>query len=46
MAEVIDVYDKRWGIDSTVRDIKENRFGMGMADIHTTFPDAIHHNVA
>lgn len=34
-AEVINLYGKRWGIETTFRNIKDHKFGMGMAHIHT-----------
>jgi len=33
--EIVEWYGRRWGIESSFRDIKSYRFGMGMADIHT-----------
>lgn len=37
-AEVINLYGKRWGIETTFRDIKDNKFGLGMAHVHTASP--------
>lgn len=37
-AEVINLYGKRWGIETTFRDIKDHKFGLGMAHVHTTSP--------
>jgi hypothetical protein len=37
-AKVINLYGKRWGIETTFRDIKDNKFGLGMAHVHTTSP--------
>ena len=34
-AAVINLYAKRWGIESSFRDLKDYKFGMGMAHIHT-----------
>ena len=33
--EIVQWYGRRWGIESSFRDIKNYRFGMGMGDIHT-----------
>lgn len=33
-ADVLKLYGKRWGIKSSFRDIKDYKFGMGMADTH------------
>jgi hypothetical protein len=32
---VINMYGRRWGIESSFRDIKDYKFGMGMAHMHT-----------
>lgn len=34
-SEIMEWYGRRWGIESSFRDIKNYRFGMGMGDIHT-----------
>lgn len=34
-AEVVNGYAKRWGIETSFRDIKDYKFGMGMAHMHT-----------
>ena len=33
--KIMEWYSRRWGIESSFRDIKDYRFGMGMGDIHT-----------
>ena len=33
--EIMEWYGRRWGIESSFRDIKNYRFGMGMGEIHT-----------
>jgi hypothetical protein len=33
--EIVEGYGRRWGIESSFRDIKDYRFGLGMRDIHT-----------
>jgi len=33
--EIMRLYGKRWGIESSFRDIKDYKFGMGMAHMHT-----------
>ena len=35
---VIGYYAKRWGIETSFRDIKDLRFGMGMSAIHISQP--------
>lgn len=37
--EIVEWYGRRWGIESSFRDIKDYRFGMGMGEIHTRFCD-------
>ena len=34
-AEVVKLYAKRWGVECSFRDIKDYKFGMGMAHMHT-----------
>jgi len=34
-AEAVNAYAKRWGIETSFRDIKDYKFGMGMAHMHT-----------
>ena len=36
---LINLYGKRWGIESAFRDAKDLRFGMGMGAIHVSTPD-------
>jgi len=38
-AEIINLYAKRWGIETSFRDIKDYKFGMGMAHMHTRSTD-------
>jgi IS4 transposase len=33
--EIVEWYGRRWGIETSFRDMKNYRFGMGMGDIHT-----------
>ncbi len=33
--DIMTLYGKRWGIESTFRDIKDYKFGMGMSHMHT-----------
>src|SRR5450756_2901907 len=35
---LITLYGKRWGIECSLRDTKDLRFGMGMASIHVSTP--------
>ncbi|OIN12751.1 IS4 family transposase [Oceanisphaera psychrotolerans] len=35
-ADALKLYGKRWGIESSFRDIKDYKFGMGMADTHVS----------
>jgi hypothetical protein len=35
-ANALKLYSKRWGIESSFRDIKDYKFGMGMGDIHVS----------
>jgi Transposase DDE domain len=37
--ELINLYGKRWGIESGFRDSKDIRFGMGMGEVHVSTPD-------
>jgi len=37
-AEAIKWYARRWGIETSFRDIKDYKFGMGMAHMHTRSP--------
>jgi hypothetical protein len=37
--ELINLYAKRWGIESGFRDSKDIRFGMGMGEVHVSTPD-------
>lgn len=37
--ELINLYAKRWGIESGFRDSKDIRFGMGMGEVHVNTPD-------
>lgn len=37
--EIVEWYGRRWGIESSFRDIKDYRFGQGMGDIHTKSRD-------
>jgi hypothetical protein len=37
--ELINLYAKRWGIESGFRDSKDIRFGMGMDAVHVSTPD-------
>jgi hypothetical protein len=34
-SDIVHLYGKRWGIETTFRNIKDHKFGMGMAHIHT-----------
>jgi hypothetical protein len=36
---LINLYAKRWGIESSFRDAKDLRFGMGMGSMHVRTPD-------
>ena len=36
---LINLYGKRWGIESAFRDTKDLRFGMGMGAMHVSTPD-------
>ena len=36
---LIRYYAKRWGIETSFRDIKDIRFGMGMSSMHISRPD-------
>lgn len=36
---LIKYYGKRWGIESSFRDIKDLRFGMGLSSMHISRPD-------
>jgi len=36
---LINLYAKRWGIESAFRDTKDLRFGMGMGSMHVSTPD-------
>lgn len=38
-AEIVNLYGRRWGIETSFRDIKDYKFGMGMAHMHTRSPD-------
>ncbi|GHA04312.1 hypothetical protein UN63_06035 [Oceanisphaera arctica] len=35
-ADALKLYGKRWGIECSFRDIKDYKFGMGMADTHVS----------
>ena len=35
-AKALALYGKRWGIETSFRDIKDYKFGMGMADMHVS----------
>lgn len=37
--ELINLYAKRWSIESSFRDSKDLRFGMGMGTVHVSTPD-------
>jgi hypothetical protein len=37
--ETVNLYGKRWGIETSFRDIKDYKFGMGMAHMHTRSTD-------
>lgn len=37
--EIIELYGKRWGIETVFRDIKDYRFGMGMKKVRTESTD-------
>lgn len=37
-AKALTFYGQRWGIESSFRDIKDYKFGMGMGDIHVSSP--------
>jgi hypothetical protein len=37
--ELINLYAKRWSIESSFRDSKDLRFGMGMGAVHISTPD-------
>lgn len=37
-SKILDLYAKRWGIETTFRDIKDYRFGMGMSETSTRSP--------
>ncbi|WP_244077759.1 hypothetical protein, partial [Aeromonas caviae] len=32
------LYGQRWGIETSFRDIKDYKFGMGMGDVHISNP--------
>lgn len=36
---VMNMYSRRWGIECSFRDIKDYKFGMGMAHMHTRSPE-------
>ena len=36
---LVNLYAKRWGIESAFRDTKDLRFGMGMGALHVSTPD-------
>jgi len=36
---LLNLYAKRWGIESAFRDTKDLRFGMGMGAVHVSTPD-------
>lgn len=36
---VMNMYSRRWGIESSFRDIKDYKFGMGMGHMHTRSPE-------
>ena len=36
---IVDLYGKRWGIESGFRDTKDIRFGMGLGAIHVSTPE-------
>lgn len=36
---VMNMYGRRWGIECSFRDIKDYKFGMGMAHMHTRSPE-------
>lgn len=38
-SKIIHLYSKRWGIESSFRDIKDYKFGMGMSHMHTSSPE-------
>ena len=33
-AKALQLYGQRWGIETSFRDIKDYKFGMGMGDVH------------
>tara|TARA_B100000508_G_scaffold138194_1_gene133848 strand:+ start:286 stop:1416 length:1131 start_codon:yes stop_codon:yes gene_type:complete len=33
--KILTIYGKRWGVETSFRDIKDYKFGMGMAHMHT-----------
>lgn len=35
-SKIIHLYSKHWGIESSFRDIKDYKFGMGMSHMHTS----------
>ncbi|SNX50918.1 Transposase DDE domain protein [Vibrio thalassae] len=37
-SKILDLYAKRWGIETTFRDIKDYRFGMGLSETSTRSP--------
>ncbi|MCL1127509.1 IS4 family transposase [Shewanella surugensis] len=37
-SKILTLYGKRWGIETTFRDIKNDRFGMGMSATYTRSP--------
>jgi hypothetical protein len=37
--ELTDFYGRRWGIECSLRDTKDLRFGMGMGSMHVNSPD-------
>lgn len=38
-SKIIHLYSKRWGIESSFRDIKDYKFGMGMSHMLTSSPE-------
>ena len=37
-AKALQLYGQRWGIETSFRDIKDYKFGMGMGDVHISNP--------
>ncbi len=38
LVHMLQLYGQRWGIETSFRDIKDYKFGMGMGDVHISNP--------